>query len=77
MKPLVYYGRWQGASLRLRGRDETAVWGDLVTVDEAGQEQVRPFRFELQGALLTLHSEQGEQRLMLDELGIPRTEGEP
>lgn len=74
MKPLVYYCRWQGASLRLRGRDETAVWGDLVATDEAGQEHVRPFHFELQSARLTLSGEQGEQVLALDEMGIPRTD---
>ena len=47
MKPLVYYCRWQGASLRLRGRDETAVWGQLVFPDGESGERTQSFRFEL------------------------------
>ena len=31
MGPLVYYCRWRGAKLRLHGRDEDAVWGELIT----------------------------------------------
>ena len=46
MKPLVYYARWQGALLRLRGRDDTAVWGQLV-YSESGEEHLQPFRFHL------------------------------
>jgi len=68
MGPLVYYCRWRGATLRLRGRDETAVWGQLVIPDEAG-EQIEPFRFELQESVLWLGHEPAA-RLQLDELGV-------
>jgi hypothetical protein len=66
MKALVYYCRWQGVSLRLRGRDETAVWGHLVSVNEDGSESSQPFRFELQNGRLTLDD---EQTITLDEMG--------
>ncbi|MCB8983897.1 MAG: hypothetical protein H6659_08740 [Ardenticatenaceae bacterium] len=69
MKPLVYYCRWQGAVLRLRGRDETAVWGHLVFA--AGEfEETQEFRFNLQTRQLTLQKETGEEHLQLDEMGI-------
>jgi hypothetical protein len=66
MKALVYYCRWQGVALRLRGRDETAVWGHLVSVNEDGSESSQSFRFELQNGRLTLD---GEQTITLDEMG--------
>lgn len=66
MKALVYYCRWQGVSLRLRGRDETAVWGYLVSVNEDGSESSQSFRFELQNGRLTLDD---EQTITLDEMG--------
>ena len=46
MGPLVYYCRWRGAKLRLHGRDEDAVWGELIT-REGGAERAEPFRFDL------------------------------
>lgn len=70
MRPLVYYCRWQGAALRLRGRDETAVWGHLVFTDEAGAETLQLFRFELATAQLTLQKETGDVVLLLDEMGV-------
>lgn len=70
MRALVYYCRWQGAALRLRGRDETAVWGHLVFTDETGQEWEEGFRFELENGRLTLHKPDGDQVLQLDEMGI-------
>lgn len=70
MKPLVYYCRWQGASLRLRGRGETAVWGQLVfTGTEAETSQA--FHFDLQTWELTLEDGEGKRTLQLDEMGIP------
>lgn len=69
MKPLVYYCRWQGASLRLRGRDETAVWGQLVFADEQGKEKTQRFRFALESRQLTLADESGERTVQLDEMG--------
>jgi hypothetical protein len=74
MKPLVYYCRWQGASLRLHGRDETAVWGEFVSTDSAGDEQVQPFRFLLASATLLLPGDEGEQVILLDEMGVARTD---
>ena len=74
MKALVYYCRWQGVSLRLRGRDGTAVWGELVTVDPSGNETVQPFNFELATAILRLPLDAGERILALDEMGVPRAQ---
>lgn len=68
MKPLVYYARWQGASLRLRGRDDTAVWGHLV-FRENGEERQQFFRFHLQTRQLTLAEGEGEKTIQLDEMG--------
>ncbi len=69
MKPLVYYCRWQGASLRLRGRDETAVWGHLVYNANSEQESMQLFRFDLGSWQLTLQEEDGEKIVQLDEMG--------
>jgi hypothetical protein len=69
MKPLVYYCRWQGASLRLRGRDETAVWGHLVYNTNSAQESMQEFRFDLQSWQLTLQEPDGEKIIQLDEMG--------
>ncbi len=69
MKPLVYYCRWQEATLRLRGRDDTAVWGHLVYAnDETKDDQA--FRFELKTQRLTLEEAAGEKVIQLDEMGI-------
>ena len=69
MKPLVYYSRWQGASLRLRGRDETAVWGQFVFTAADGSETTESFHFLLKEWRLTVQKENGETRLQLDEMG--------
>ncbi len=71
MKALVYYCRWQGAALRLRGRDETAVWGELVYAAEIGEDRTQEFRFDLQKSELTLQQEDGAFSILLDELGVP------
>jgi len=70
MKPLVYYCRWQGAALRLRGRDETAVWGHLVFTTPNGTEQPQEFHFNLQTRQLILNKETGDETLELDEMGV-------
>jgi len=70
MKPLVYYARWQGAKLRLRGRDETAVWGHLVFTNKDGTDQQKEFRFLLASQKMTLYEEDGEQQFTLDEMGV-------
>lgn len=71
MKPLVYYCRWQGASLRLRGRDEAAVWGQLVFTDDAGLEKTQDFRYELAASQLILFADGEKRVLVLDDMGVP------
>ena len=69
MKPLVYYCRWHEATLRLRGRDDTAVWGHLVYAnDETKSDQA--FRFDLKKRQLTLEEAAGEKIIQLDEMGV-------
>lgn len=74
MKPLVYYCRWQGAALRLRGRNPESVWGHLVFTDEAGEERLQEFSFALKTAVLTLKRPEGDQQLALDEMGVVKDE---
>lgn len=69
MKPLVYYCRWQEASLRLRGRDDTAVWGHLVYKADTSEETMQEFRFMLKTWQLTLQTPQGAETVQLDEMG--------
>ena len=69
MKPLVYYNRWQGAALRLRGRDETAVWGQFVYTTADGQETTATFHFLLKEWQLKVQNADGEDVLQLDEMG--------
>lgn len=69
MKPLVYYCRWQEATLRLRGRNETAVWGQLV-FNSDGNESVQTFHYELQPRLLTIGEGEAKKQIQLDEMGI-------
>ena len=69
MKPLVFYCRWQGASLRLRGRSETAVWGELVFKDELENETTQEFRFNLQSWELELKENDSSRLIKLDEMG--------
>ncbi len=70
MKPLVYYCRWQGASLRLRGRDETAVFGQLAFREEDGSERLQAFHYNLKTRQITLKHEDGEEIIQLDEMGV-------
>jgi hypothetical protein len=69
MGPLVYYCRWHGVKLRLHGRDERFVWGQLVTQD-AGSESAESFRFDLKSWELLLGEGEDQTRLQLDELGV-------
>lgn len=69
MKALVYYCRWQGAVLRLRGRDETAVWGELAFPTPDGGETTQDFHFYLKPQKLILHFPEGDQTLNLDDMG--------
>ena len=69
MKRLVFYCRWQGPSLRLRGRSETAVWGELVFKDELENETTQEFRFNLQRWELELKENDSSRLIKLDEMG--------
>lgn len=69
MKPLVYYCRWQGAALRLRGRDETAVWGQLVFLDDSDKEIVKSFRFDLKSWKISVEEDGKVNEYQLDEKG--------
>ncbi len=68
MKPLVLWCRWHNARLRLRGRDEEAVWGEL-----AFAEQTERFRYELATQALTIGEGEGARRVRLDELGVEQS----
>ena len=70
MKPLVYYCRWQGASLKLRGRDETAVFGQFAYTEEDGSERLQEFHFNLKSRQLTLKYAAGDELIQLDEMGV-------
>ena len=70
MKPLVYYCRWQGASLKLRGRDETAVFGQLAFTEEDGSDRLQTFHYNLKTRQLTLKHETDEEIIQLDEMGV-------
>ncbi len=73
MGPLVYYCRWREAKLRLRGREEPFVWGELAFSD-AGGAHVEQFRFNTATGELFLQRAEGWARLQLDELGVVETE---
>ncbi len=68
MKPLVYYCRWHTAKLRLQGRDDRFVWGDLVMLAEDGR--LEPFRYNMQTWELILGEGESETRVRLDEMGV-------
>lgn len=65
MKPLVLWCRWHDATLRLHGRDETAVWGQLVFPAESKQ-----FHFDLQKWRLTIGQGREARHLQLDDMGV-------
>lgn len=69
MGPLVYYSRWRGAKLRLRGRDDHHVWGQFAIPGAEG-EQVENFRFDTQTWELILGDGDAQKRLQLDDLGV-------
>lgn len=67
MKPLVLWCRWHDAKLRLHGRDQEAVWGELVFPGER-----EPFHFDLQGHTLRIGEGDDARHLALDEMGVER-----
>lgn len=65
MKPLVYWCRWNDATLRLHGRAAGEVWGELVFATGT-----RPFRFDLRTWQLQLGAGEKVERIQLDEMGV-------
>lgn len=65
MKPLVYWCRWHDARLRLRGRDDSAVWGEL-----AFPEETKIFHFDLKQWVLSIGKEPNVRAIQLDEMGV-------
>lgn len=65
MKPLVLWCRWHDAALRLHGRDDTAVWGELAFPD-----RTQKFHFDLQNWVLTTGEGETQERRQLDEMGV-------
>jgi len=70
VKPLVYYCRWNGATLRLRGRDDRFIRGQLVFTSADGGEVTQEFSFETATAELTIFLDTGTQKMILDDMGI-------
>ncbi len=70
MKPLVNYCRWQRAKLRLRGRDDEVVWGELVFRASTPEEEVTRFSYELATRRLTLEEADGPRTELLDDMGV-------
>ncbi len=70
MKPLVNYCRWQRAKLRLRGRDDDVVWGQLVFGAGTPDEQATRFSYELATRCLTLQEAAGPRTELLDDMGV-------
>lgn len=65
MKPLVLWCRWHQARLRLRGRDERAVWGEL-----AFPNRIDRFHYELATRELTVGNGEAARQVYLDEMGV-------
>jgi hypothetical protein len=68
MKPLVLWCRWNNARLRLHGRNETEVWGEIVLPDSLEQ-----FRYNIAAAELRLGKENPWRYIKLDDMGIDIT----
>ena len=65
MKPLVYWCRWHDASLRLHGRDEQFLWGELAFAEET-----TPFRYNRRTQELTVGEDEDARQVRLDEMGV-------
>jgi len=65
MKPLVFWCRWHDATLRLHGRDEDFLWGELVF-----PEHTERFRFHRQTWELSMGEGEEIRTLKLDEMGV-------
>ena len=65
MKPLVLWCRWHDARLRLHGRDDDSLWGELAFPDEK-----RPFRYDRHTQELTIGRDENARQVQLDEMGV-------
>lgn len=65
MKPLVFWCRWHDATLRLHGRDEDFLWGELVF-----PERRETFRFHRQTWELSMGEGEEIRTVKLDEMGV-------
>lgn len=65
MKPLVLWCRWHDATLRLHGRDEDFLWGELVF-----PERTQPFRFHRRKWELQVGDGSEARQIHLDEMGV-------
>lgn len=70
-KPLVLWCRWNNAALRLRGKDDRTLVGELAFDDG----DVEPFTFDMHTWTLTRTSDGREISEQLDEMGIVRANG--
>lgn len=68
MKPLVLWCRWNDARLRLHGRSESELWGEIIFSD-----RLERFRFDIAAAELRLGKENPWRYIMLDEMGVEIT----
>ncbi len=72
MKPLVLWCRWHEARLRLHGRDEASVWGELAFADRH-----EPFRYHHASRQLEIGDTASRRILILDEMGVVLDEKGP
>lgn len=67
-KPLILWCRWHNAVLRLRGKTEAELFGELAFPEGDAE----PFSFNMLTWRLTRTSEGEERVAVLDEMGIER-----
>ena len=65
MKALVLWCRWHDARLRLHGRDENALWGELAFPEER-----QPFRYNRRTRELVVGEGEDAREIHLDEMGV-------
>lgn len=65
MKPLVLWCRWHDATLRLHGRDEDFLWGELTFPEET-----QSFRYNQDTRELTIGRDEDARHVQLDEMGV-------
>ena len=66
MKPLTHWAIHHQIKLRLGGRDDVELWGELVSRDGSS----RPFRFNRRTLQLVIGRGQDQRTIQLDEYGF-------